>query len=255
MSMKCGYSCVGLAALSLLCLKGDLVVSGRPLNAPVADERGSAAVAVGWVALVAFLLAMTAVVAALFGSFTVKGRSMEPTLVSGERILLDPLHNDEIERFDLVQGVEPGPERFGGGSQVVKRVIGMPGDRVAIAGGDLPVVYVSPAGSEDVFRVDNPAWLTRIGGEIGMCCERDGTYDGNAASGAWVTVPKDALWVLGDNWGGSTDSRAFGFLPVADVSGTAWLRLLPAGSFRGFGDGGVELVEVTEPVAGLGARP
>ncbi|MFE6646594.1 signal peptidase I [Nocardioides sp. NPDC057772] len=229
-------------------------MSGRSLNAPVADERGSAAVAVGWIALVAFLLVMAAVVAALFGSFTVKGKSMEPTLASGERILLDPLHNDEIERFDLVQGIEPGPERFGGGGQVVKRVIGLPGDRVAIVGGGKPVVYVSPAGAGDVFRVDNPAWPSRVGTELGMCCERDGTY-GDAASAAWVTVPEDSLWVIGDNWGGSTDSRAFGFLPVTDVSGTAWLRLLPAGSFGGFDDGGVELVEMSTPVPGLGVRP
>ena len=210
---------------------------------------------VGWVALVAFLVVMTVVVAALFGSFTVKGSSMEPTMVSGERILLDPLHNDDIERFDLVQGIEPGPERFGGGAQVVKRVIGLPGDRVAIVGGEKPVVYVSPAGSGDVYRVDNPAWPARIGTAVDMCCEEDGTYDDDAASGAWVTVPRDSLWVLGDNWGGSTDSRGFGFLPVADVSGKAWLRLLPAGSFGGFGDGGVELVEVAVPVAGLDVRP
>ncbi|MGY0539295.1 signal peptidase I [Nocardioides sp. YJ-D4] len=210
---------------------------------------------VGWVALVAFLLVMTVVVAALFGSFTVKGRSMEPTMVSGERILLDPLHNDDIERFDLVQGIEPGPERFGGGGQVVKRVIGMPGDRVAIVGGEKPVVYVSPAGSGDVYRVDNPAWPARIGTEVGMCCDPGGTYDDDAASGVWATVPDDSLWVLGDNWGRSTDSRGFGFLPVADVSGKAWLRLLPAGSFGRFGDGGVELVEVAVPVAGLDVRP
>lgn len=209
---------------------------------------------VGWVALVAFLMVMTVVVAALFASFTVKGRSMEPTMVSGERILLDPLHNDDIERFDLVQGVEPGPERFGGGTQVVKRVIGMPGDRVAIVGGEKPVVYVSPAGSADVYRVDNPAWPTRIGAEVGMCCEPGGTNDDDAASGVWATVPGDSLWVLGDNWGGSTDSRGFGFLPLADVSGKAWLRLLPADAFGGFGDGGVELVEVAVPVAGLDVR-
>ncbi|MER7606301.1 signal peptidase I [Nocardioides sp. NPDC127503] len=202
----------------------------------------------------AFLLVMTVVVAALFGSFTVKGSSMEPTMVSGERILLDPLHNDDIERFDLVQGIEPGPERFGGGAQVVKRVIGLPGDRVAIVGGEKPIVYVSPAGSGEVYRVDNPAWPTRIGTAVDMCCGEDGTYD-DAASGVWATVPGDSLWVLGDNWGGSTDSRGFGFLPVADVSGKAWLRLLPAGSFGGFGDGRVELVEVDAPVSGLDVRP
>jgi signal peptidase I len=248
MSTKCGYSCLGLASLTSFCPKESLVVFGRSLNDPVADERGIAAVAVGWVALIAFLLAMTVVVAALFGSFTVKGHSMEPTLFSGDRILLDPLHNDAIDRFDLVQGVEPGPERFGGGAQVVKRVIGLPGDRVAIAGGEAPVVYVIPAGSDDVLRVVNPAWSTRVGDRVGMCCDQEGTYDDNASSGVWVTVPKDALWVLGDNWGGSTDSRAFGFLPVADVSGKAWLRLLPAGSFGGFDDGGAELVEVAGPV-------
>ena len=246
---------MGLSSLSSICLKEGLVVFGRPLNARLADERGFAATAVGWVALVAFLLVMTVVVAALFGSFTVKGHSMEPTMDSGDRILLDPLHNDDIERFGLVQGVEPGPERFGGGAQVVKRVIGMPGDRVAIAGGEKPVVYVSPAGSAEAYRVENPAWPARIGTAVDMCCEEDGTYDADAASGAWATVPGDSLWVLGDNWGGSTDSRGFGFLPVADVSGKAWLRLLPAGSFGRFGDGGVELVEVAVPVAGLDVRP
>lgn len=246
---------MGLSSLSSICPKEGLVVFGRPLNARLADERGFAATAVGWVALVAFLLVMTVVVAALFASFTVKGHSMEPTMDSGDRILLDPLHNDDIERFGLVQGVEPGPERFGGGAQVVKRVIGMPGDRVAIAGGEKPVVYVSPAGSAEVYRVDNPAWPARIGTAVDMCCEEDGTYDDDAASGAWATVPGDSLWVLGDNWGGSTDSRGFGFLPAADVSGKAWLRLLPAGSFGRFGDGGVELVEVAVPVAGLDVGP
>ena len=242
---------MGLASLPSICPKESLVVSGRSLNDPVADERGIAGAAVGWVALITFLLAMTVVVAALFGSFTVKGHSMEPTLVSGDRILLDPLHNDAIERFDLVQGIEPGPERFGGGAQVVKRVIGMPGDRVAIAGGERPVVYVIPAGSGDVLRVVNPAWSARIGAEVGTCCDRRGTYDDNASSGVWATVPKDALWVIGDNWGGSTDSRAFGFLPIADVSGKAWLRLLPAASFGGFDNGGAELVGVAGPVSGV----
>ena len=251
MSTKCDYSWLGLVTLSSTCPRKSLVVFGQSLNDPVADERGIAGPAVGWVALITFLLAMTVVVAALFGSFTVKGYSMEPTLVSGDRILLDPLHNDAIERFDLVQGIEPGPERFGGGAQVVKRVIGMPGDRVAIAGGETPGVYLIPAGSGDVFRVVNPAWSTRIGDEVGMCCDRRGTYDDNASSGVWVTVPKGALWVLGDNWGGSTDSRAFGFLPIADVSGKAWLRLLPAGSFGGFDAGGAELVEVAGPVSGV----
>lgn len=246
---------MGLASLSSICPKVSLVVLGRSLNDRLADERGVAGTVVGWVALVSFLLVMTVVVAALFGSFTVKGRSMEPTMFSGERILVDPLHNDDIARFDLVQGIEPGPERFGGGAQVVKRVIGMPGDRVAIVGGEMPVVYVSPAGSAEVYRVDNPAWPTRIGAAVDMCCEQDGTYGDDAGSGVWVTVPDDSLWILGDNWGGSTDSRAFGFLPVADVSGKAWLRLLPAGSFGGFGDGGVELVEVAVPVAGLDVRP
>jgi signal peptidase I len=230
-------------------------VFGHPPKDRFADERGAAATAVGWVALVAFLLVMAVVVAALFGSFTVKGRSMQPTMSSGDRILLDPLHNDDIERFDLVQGAQPGPARFGGGTQMVKRVIGMPGDRVAIVGGEVPVVYVRPAGSAGVYRVDNPAWLTRTGGEVGMCCERDGTYDGDAESAEWATVPDGSLWVLGDNWGGSTDSRAFGFLPVADVSGKPWLRLLPGGSFGRLGDGGVELVAVAAPVGGLEVRP
>lgn len=215
----------------------------------VADERGAASVVIGWVALIVFLLVMAALVAALAMSFTVKGHSMEPEVSNGDRVLVDPLH-DDIERFDLVQGLEPGPERFGGGQQVVKRVIGLPGDRVAIAGGDDPVVYVSPAGTGDVYRVDNPAWGDRTGEATGWCCGAEGTYDKSFSTPAWTSVPEDSVWVIGDNWGASTDSRAFGFLPLADVTGELWLRILPVDGFGGFG-GGSTLVEVDAPVAGL----
>lgn len=220
------------------------------ISSPVHDERGSAGVALGWAALLAFLLVMGVVAAALVMSFRVKGHSMEPEMRDGDRIVLDQLHNDDIERFDLVQGVEPGPEKLGGGQQVVKRVVGLPGDRVAIAGGDVPVVYLSPAGTKNVYRVDNPAWSDRTGDRTGACCLERGTYDKSSAEPAWASVPDDSVWVIGDNWGASTDSRAFGYLPLADITGKPWLRILPVDGFGGFRSRST-LVEVSAPVAGL----
>ena len=97
------------------------------------------------------------------------------------------------------------------GEHLVKRVIGLPGDTVAC----------DP--SEDVVKVNDVALV------------EDYVKPGTAScSHAWeVTVPKDRLWVLGDNRSNSADSRAHlgdpggGMVPIDDVVGTAFVTVWP----------------------------
>lgn len=188
------------------------------------DGSGTLRHLLGWSALVAFLLALLTIVAALAFSVHVKGHSMEPTLREGDRLLVQFWKRGEIQRFDLVQarvGVAKSP--------VVKRVIGLPGDAVSVAFAEgKPVVTVTPSGSDTAYVVENGTWDDRIGDRIAPCCKPDGTA---GVAPAAVVVPDGSYWLLGDNWGGSDDSRTYGFVKQADIGGVLDLRLQPLGSF------------------------
>lgn len=175
----------------------------------------------GWSAIVLVLLGILVPVAALAFSVRVQGNSMEPTLHDGDRMLVQLWDRGRIERFDLVDaGFDQGAIR------VVKRVIGMPGDQVAIAPvtGSAPVVLVRPAGSQEVFRVDNPAWEGRVGSRTNACCAPSGHVE---TAQTWATVPDGHYWLLGDNWGGSQDSREFGWVEADDITGRLDFRVRP----------------------------
>lgn len=178
-----------------------------------------------WLAIALVLLGILVPVAALAFSVRVQGDSMDPTLRDGDRLLLAFWDRDDIERFDLVDA------GFGqAGIRVVKRVIAMPGDEVAVAPvtGDEPRVFLRPAGETAVYRVRNEAWTGRTGQSTNACCAEDGRV---SEVRTWVTVPDDSYWLLGDNWGGSEDSRNFGFVAAGDISGRLNLRVRPLGDF------------------------
>lgn len=200
------------------------------------DEQGSVALkALGVVSLILFFLAMLAVIVLFTFSVKVDGRSMEPTLQDGDRLSTNILRRDRVERFDLVK------TRAGeNGIDVVKRVVGMPGDRISIEGGEQPVVLIQPAGETDTYRVDNPAWPSRIEGRTQSCCTKTGKAVPSGGA-RWTTIPEDTFWVLGDNWGGSDDSRVFGYVTQAHIAATISFRLQPFGS-AGSIDSDVSLV-------------
>lgn len=181
--------------------------------------------ALGIAALVAFFAVMLVVIAALAFSVKVSGSSMEPTLSTGDRLLVDPFGKGEIHRFDIVESTLGDRE-----IPVVKRVIGLPGDRIKVrADQDPPVVLVRPKDEDATYAVDNPTWAGRVGAKVAACCAEDGTSLPGGRPAAWVTVPDGSYWVVGDNWGGSDDSRTFGFVKEAQVTARIVLRLQPVG--------------------------
>ena len=177
----------------------------------------------GWVAMVVLLLVVLVPVGALTFSVKVSGRSMAPTLAEGDRLLMDVLHRDEIRRFDLVEA------SFGQGAfRVVKRVVGLPGDqiRIDLVGGKTPRISLRPEGSSRTFAVENPVWDDQVGAAANVCCDPVGQLSERAQ---WQTIPKDRFWLLGDNWGGSDDSRKLGFVVAEDIGARLNFRLLPLG--------------------------
>ncbi|KRC52835.1 MULTISPECIES: signal peptidase I [unclassified Nocardioides] len=194
-----------------------------------ADRRPWLRTALGVLALVLFFAAILVVIAVLAFSVKVSGHSMDPTLADGDRLLVNPFGSDDVHRFDIVETTLGDRE-----IPLVKRVIGMPGDRIrATADTDPPVVRIKPAGEDEEYVVDNPAWSGRVGEKTGPCCAEDGTSGtpGQQAGGelGWVTVPEGHYWVVGDNWGGSDDSRTFGFVAADQVEARISFRVQPFG--------------------------
>jgi signal peptidase I len=139
--------------------------------------------------------------------FIVSGASMAPTFETGQYLVIDRLtyHFTEPQRGDVVIFRFPNnPSKF-----FIKRVIGMPGEIVRIQ--NSTVTIVNPTTGER--RVIDESYLpdgvsTRSGTET-------------------VLLGSDEYFVMGDNRGASSDSRDWGPVPRENITGRAYLRLLP----------------------------
>lgn len=164
----------------------------------------------------------------LFRSFSVSGPSMEPTLYTNDRLIVNrvPVTFAHLQAKDYVPErgqvivfenphYRPGlPDEF-----VVKRVIGLPGERVTIVGG---VVKVYNQEHPDGFAVDKN-WT-------GPTSPTDG-------EGVDRIVPADEIFVIGDHRqeGFSLDSRnGLGTIPFDDIIGPVSLRIYPFTGIRTF---------------------
>lgn len=152
------------------------------------------------VPLVIAFAAIVLVFYVLFGFTRVAGQSMEPTLYGADGLLLTRGYS-EPRRGDII--VAHVIDRNGQPEDIVKRVVGLPGDRVEIRG-DWAIVNGVP--------------------ESGYAVER---IEGGGVFQPERTVPKGTLFVLGDNRPVSLDSRYVGPLPTKDVQGRAVAVFMP----------------------------
>jgi signal peptidase I len=131
----------------------------------------------------------------LYEPVKVEGGSMEPGLEDQERIFINKLvyRFESIERGDIVVFHYPRDTR----KSFIKRVIGLPGDRIRILSGH---VYVNGAALPEPYVPDD--------------------YQ-DASSYAETVVPANAYFVLGDHRNSSNDSREFGPIMRGYIYGKA----------------------------------
>ena len=181
------------------------------------------------------MLAVIVLRAFVLTPFGIPSGSMEDTLLVGDRLLVlrttapEDLQRGDIVVFDaseafglrqpersVVQTLVEAAESILGKGQptdYVKRIIGLPGDRVRCCAADgrleingVPVdePYVAPGQRPSAVRFD-------------------------------VEVPAGRYWVMGDNRGSSADSRSHlgdpggGMVPGEDIIGKVWVRYWPLG--------------------------
>jgi signal peptidase I len=150
--------------------------------------------------------------------FEVEQRSMVPTIVESEYVLIDKLtpRFGDYERGDIV--VFQPPEGFEqGGVPFIKRIIGLPGDTISLDNGR---VYVTPPGGSRVQLVEDYVALDANG-------RTAPTLPKDAESTTEWTVPDGQYFVMGDNRPESQDSRFFGPIERDLIVGRAWVRYFP----------------------------
>ncbi len=172
------------------------------------DERGSS----GWHVLRAVREVLETMIPAIFIALLINlllaqatrvyGQSMEPNLHTNQRLVVEKI---SYNRWWPMRGPQRGDVvvfRVNPNSDLlIKRVIGLPGDRVEIRAGQVII-------NSEVL---GEPYLTRP------------TYGDYGP----VDVPPLHIFVLGDNRGFSNDSRSFGPLPLDTVIGRAWFSYWP----------------------------
>ena len=160
----------------------------------------------------ATLLAVLLINTFVFRTVEVQGSSMYPTLSDGDRVIVwQLLYTPEFQDIIVLEHTT--------GDFHVKRILGVPGDRVDYIGGELFVneqlisePYIRNEPSEVGFLFDNLCQLTA---DLLDCDE----------------IPAGYFLVLGDNRNNSGDSREYGLVHESQIMGRATLRFLPFSAF------------------------
>lgn len=140
----------------------------------------------------------------------IPSESMRPTLEVGDRLIVEKVtyHFGPPNRGDIV--VFNPPERAGGnGNAFIKRVVGLPGDKLRIDEGK---VFVNGKPLTEPYIAEAPLYMEPDWVSLGM---PDGV------------VPKGSVFVMGDNRNNSQDSHVWGALPIKNIIGQTVFRFWP----------------------------
>lgn len=170
----------------------------EPLVQPPKNQMGLAKLLIETIETILLAVLLFIGINAVSARIRVDGFSMLPTLQSHQYVLVNRLayRLGSPQTGDVIVFHYPrDPEQ-----EYIKRVIGLPGDRVQIANGE---VMVNGMLIDEPYIADAPLYQTE-----------------------W-TVPENSLFVLGDNRNNSSDSHNWGPVPMEYVVGKAVLIYWP----------------------------
>jgi signal peptidase I len=153
--------------------------------------------------VVSFVLVFGFVRPFVVEAFWIPSASMVPTLKYGDRVLVNKFiyRFTEPERGDVIvfKSVQDDQQ------DLIKRVVGVPGDKISVRGGRL-------------FVNGEPQREPYVNKKLP-----------DRSFAAPTTVPENHVFVMGDNRANSQDSRVFGPVPKENIEGEAFLRFWPPG--------------------------
>lgn len=183
-----------------------------------------------------FVIVMVVIIRFFIGEIRwIPSGSMKPTLIEGDRIFVErtsrfyttPQRGDIMVFYPPMETLKETPlavfERLTGffckDVAYIKRVIGLPGDKISIKSDNNGeyFVYVNGKKLDEDYIMDDYDYIP---------CTKD-MYCGP------FTVPKDNYFMMGDNRGNSQDSRFWGFLPKDRLIGRAVFLFWPFTRMKG----------------------
>lgn len=174
---------------------------------------------------IAMAIASPVLAATVAQPWQVIGESMEPVIQDRSMLLVDAVGPEltGYARGDIV--VLTVPEGAARGYPVlVKRIVGLPGDRVAVRDGR---VSLNGTPIREPYLEASDARMVHEEGEV------------------QVVVPAGTVWVMGDHRSNSFDSTAFGPVPVGQLLGRVWVAVEP--------DGDIALGPASTPASAAGS--
>lgn len=144
----------------------------------------------------------------IIDTMLVDGKSMLPTLHDRDRIIFEKIsiYTKGFKRGQIVILNPPGEGKF---TFYVKRIIGLPGEKLEIKNG---IVYINDQKLQESYLPKE-------------------TYTGDDMT---IKIPEGYVFVMGDNRERSQDSRAIGPIPIKNLKGRAVLRIYPFDSIKNF---------------------
>jgi signal peptidase I len=225
----------------------------------VREDEGPSETVVEFLASIAGLLATVLfIMTFVFQTFAIPSSSMEDTLLIGDHVLVDRerfapraswlgpvVPYRDVHRGDTAVFLSPEQP----GLFLVKRIIGVPGDRIHLRDGvvyrngeklDEPYVkHVAPPEERNPYSDDFPAVPPSAGW---VRNEQWREEMPSHLQGGEIVVPPNSYFAMGDNRDVSYDSRFWGFVPQANLIGRPlfvyWSFITPADEYQnqGFGD-------------------
>jgi signal peptidase I len=165
--------------------------------------------------LVEFLVILLIAFALVFGfvrpfvleAFWIPSKSMVPTLEVGDRVFVNKFiyRFHPPERHDIVVFESEEGSTEGGQEDLIKRVVGLPGDEISVQDGTL---FVNGERQEEPYVNKQSPDTSSFGRTV---------------------VPEGKVFVMGDNRADSRDSRYIGPVPLENIEGEAFMIFWPPG--------------------------
>jgi signal peptidase I len=220
---------------------------GHPGGARPSESSRLVRQGIEWVILVGVAVGIALLVKAfVVQAFYIPSGSMEPTLQISDRVLVNKLSYrfGEPSRGDIVVFEAPPGEATPQIKDLIKRVIGLPGDvvegrdgHIYVNGQLLEEPYLQPTVQSRTF---GPYYVPKRHDRIQPVDDQTIEVNGTPVTARLQTTPPrdsdgavsdDEYYMLGDNRLDSKDSTAFGPIHGDTIVGRAFLRVWPLGDF------------------------